>query len=359
MSKVTVTYSELRERRRCPYRAHLNYDRLLSPRVTTPGLREGTIMDAGMNALYEGVKRGFGHNEGQMLRAMQAAFDAECERIKRLATLMDEEWQKIDDSFALLRDVALAYIGFAREADKGWEPVCTQFSGRVPVLTPDGHASTKYDYQFKADGLVAVDGRLWLLENKAWATIASDAVRMLALDEQCGMYLWGIDQLVRRGEAPEVLNAAVKQYGEPVGVLYNIVRKAIPRVPPTLKNGSTSQDKRIDTTYDLYLATLQERGQNPDDYWEVLDALKEKGDTFHYREQVQRNRPELTEIGTRIYEATRFLSAGHHFKFPERSCTWECRYLPLCLEWSEEVMQAGYVVREKRHAEYSEEEEAA
>ena len=44
-----------------------------------------------------------------------------------------------------------------------------------------------------------------------------------------------------------------------------------------LKAGGTSKDKAIDTTEAVYRATLEERGQDPEEYAEILDLLREKG----------------------------------------------------------------------------------
>src|SRR5665811_682318 len=73
MSKRTITYSEMRSRRRCPYQGHLAYDELLTPKVKSPGLREGTIADQGMDALYLGVRDYATYAAETMLEAMREA----------------------------------------------------------------------------------------------------------------------------------------------------------------------------------------------------------------------------------------------------------------------------------------------
>jgi hypothetical protein len=68
--KRTVTYTELKERRRCPWRAHLNYDRRLSPVIDSAGLREGSLFDAGWNALFERYESDGRWETGTMCAAM-------------------------------------------------------------------------------------------------------------------------------------------------------------------------------------------------------------------------------------------------------------------------------------------------
>lgn len=358
--KRYVTYTEMRERRRCPYRGYLSYDQRLSPVVKSPGFREGTIMDAALNALYDEHRATGRHNLTTMLTALDEAAAKEEARIEAAATLMQEEWAAIRERTELLRAVAGYYVPWAETVDAGLQVVTRQFEAETPVLAPSGRASTRFQFRFKPDGIVVFGGELWLWEDKAWKTVDRTSLQMLQMDEQCGMYLWGLRQLLDRGEAPQAVTDAFSEYGYPAGVIYNVVRKKTPVVPAQLKNGSTSRDKAIDTTYDVYLSTLIERSQDPADYAETLDVLREKGNTFFVRQAVHRNRGELDEIGARIYQATRLIAEGHTFKTVDRSCA-QCQFFPLCLEYSDDLLLHGYRVRERMHEEYDakELEEAA
>ena len=356
--KRYVTYSELRTRRRCPWKGHLEYDRLLSPVVKAPGLREGSIMDAGLNALYENHRLTGEHDLEVMLTAIQCAAEKEEERIAAGAQLFQEEWQAIWERTELLRDVARCYVPWARVQDQGIQVVTRQFQGEVPVLAPSGRPSTKYQFRFKPDGIVVMSGQLWLWEDKAWKTIDRESLRLLSIDEQCGMYLWGLRHLIGRGEAPGTVEAAVAEYGYPAGVIYNVLRKKTPTIPRLLKDGSTSRDKAIDTTEEVYRQTLVGRGQDPAEYAEILEVLREKGNTFFVRQAVLRNKAELDEIGGRIWAASQLISQRHIFKAVDRTCA-QCQFYPLCLEWSDELLRSGYRTRERTHEEYSEEEELA
>lgn len=351
--KRAVTYTELKERRRCPWRAHLNYDRRLTPIIDRPGLREGTIMDVGWTALYEHVKATGEYKHAVMARAMIAEYERQLVNIEARTTLMDEERQLFAESVEQLLDISYHYVCWARENNPRDEIITTQYEGRVPIAAPSGRSSTRYDFRFKVDGIVAINGCLWIEERKAWKTIDQASLKMLQLDEQCGMYLWALRRQIERGEAsPEVMDAA-ERYGLPQGVHYVILRKKVPAVPPQLKDGSTSRDKRIDTTYEVYLRTLEERGQDPADYVEILDTLRCKGNSFFHRELVLRNDRELEEIGRRIWQATRFLAEGHTYKLPDRTCN-TCQYFALCVEHTEDLEAFGYYVREYQHPEYEE-----
>jgi len=356
--KRYLTYSELRSRRRCPWRGHLEYDQRLTPVVKAPGLREGSIMDAGLNALYTHHRDTGEHDLDVMLAAIDQEAAKEEDRIAAHAQLFEEEWAEIREKTQLLRDVAAGYVAWAERADEGLQVVTRQFQADVPVIAPSGFASTKYQYRFKPDGLVVLDGELWLWEDKAWKTIDQPSLKMLQMDEQCGMYLWGLRRLIHRRRVPAQVKTAVERYGLPVGVIYNILRKKLPTVPKLLKDGSTSRDKAIDTTPEVYLRTLLDRGQDPADYAEMLAMLRDKGQTFFVRQAVYRNATELEEIGRRIWEASRLISEGHRFKVIDRSCA-QCQFWAYCLEPSDDLLLHAYRVRERVHEEYTETEEAA
>ncbi len=357
--KQVVTYSELRSRRRCAYRGHLEYDELLTPRRRKAGFREGTIADAGMNALYLHLRDTGGYDIDAMVNAMAAEKKREDERL-RTAGLFDEEWQEIEDRWLLLLSLAVEYVAYARANDPFERIITCQLAGQVPVLTGEGRASTRYDFRFKLDGLVVIGGQLWLLENKWWKNWDRNNLKALQMDEQSGMYLWGFREAAQRHRLPRTIQGAVDTYGLPVGVYYNIVRKKLPVVPALNKDGTTTKRKDIDTTYDVFLSALEDRDQDPADYAEILDILREKGNTFYYREAIYRNETELADIGRRIYFATRYVADGFTFKSPAKECTWDCPFWSLCLEWSDELLEQHFDRKERKHEEYDEElEEAA
>jgi len=355
--KETVTYSELRARRRCAYRGHLEYDQLIVPRRRKAGFREGSIADAGMNALYLHLRDHGTYSLEAMLGAMREERAKEDARLSR-AGLFDEEWQEIEERYELLEALAERYVIWADACDDFTVFDC-QSAGRVPVLTTEGRASTRFDFLFKLDGLVEADGKLWLLENKWWKSWDRNRLTALQMDEQSGMYLWGFLEAARRGLLSPRAQGAVERCGLPVGVYYNVVRKKLPTVPPQLKDGSTSRKKDIDTTAEVYLATLAERGQDPADYAEIVDLLQAKGNTFYYRERIYRNAAELAEIGRRIYEGTRLIAEGHRYKFPTKDCTWDCSYWSLCLEWNDMLLAEHFDRKLAKHEEYADMEEAA
>src|SRR5690606_10898829 len=120
------------------------------------------------------------------------------------------------------------------------------------------------------DGVVQdSSGDVWILEHKTSATSWS-LVDMLFNDQTLG-YMWVVQQLL--GSAPR-------------GVIFNILRKKVPRVPQLLKNGGLSRAKNIDTTFETYMRAIEDNGLDPVDYVEILRELKDRGNTFFQREKV-------------------------------------------------------------------------
>lgn len=356
--KRTVTYTELRTWQRCAYKGHLSYDRLLTPKVKSPGLREGTIWDKGLDALYDYFKDYGEYSLAVMQAAMLEVAHAHSNAIIASgADLAPEVWEDYQAKVDLLLDVAQLYVKYANDHDDFF-PVVTQYQGKVPVLNPvTGRASTRWEFAYKPDMLVLREGALWLMENKAWKGWDQNALRYLPRDEQTMMYLWALTMDLKRNlkQMPPRLQEVYKAVnGRIEGVIYNVVRKAVPRVPPLLKDGKTSQDKRIDTDFETYYQTLRERGQDAGDYAEMLNMLAEKGDTFHHREAIYYNADQLAEVGARIHELTRYRLAGFQMKHRQRDCSWDCPFVALCDEWDDDLADTQFLTRNDVHPEYTE-----
>lgn len=67
------------------------------------------------------------------------------------------------------------------------------------------------------------------------------------------------------------------------GGIINGLRKKLPVKPELLKSGRLSSRLNIDTTFDAYMKALEEYELDPDDYADVLNALKDAPNTFFPR----------------------------------------------------------------------------
>jgi hypothetical protein len=185
------------------------------------------------------------------------------------------------------------YASWAPRADK-FTPIAVEYDFEVPIQDPVGRQlyCKCHDwpvlYQGRIDGVVRDEFRYnWILEHKTAAQLGS--TNHLALDEQCGSYAWALS----------ILGYPVK------GVIYNEALKDYPTPPERLASSregrNFSVNKRQRTTYDIYLNTLVQAGEDIRLYAEMLAYLKENENPFFRRTQVHRNAQELRDIGYRIY----------------------------------------------------------
>lgn len=172
-------------------------------------------------------------------------------------------------------------------------------------------------YGARLDGLVKDNhGEYWILEHKTAASLPSNT-EYLEKDDQCGSYIWLVQE----------------ELGIPVaGVLYNVMVKKVPHPPAVLKNGGLSKNKQADTTLKLYKEAMAEHklaySQADYDYMEFLEEFPKK---FIYREKVRRNQFEVASMRKRITdEAHDMLANPLIYPTPnQRNCTG-CWFLEPC-----------------------------
>lgn len=253
------------------------------------------------------------------------------EETKRL--MKNEYVMEVDDSaVAMGQGILEHYEKVYGEQDKQYKPYKMEVMFNVPIVNPDTGQSmtvTNEDgkeipvtYGGRLDGILEdEDGYYWILEHKT-AKSFSDWQDKLPMDEQVTSYIWAAEYL---------FGIAIK------GVIYNGLRKTIPRVPEPLKSGKgLSKNKAIDTTHDVYLQAILDNGFDPADYTEILDHLKTKGNGFFRREFIYRSKDEIIEQQKQIFEeAHDMLTTEYFYPNPTRDCSWDCDFKEVC-----SIMQA-------------------
>lgn len=112
------------------------------------------------------------------------------------------------------------------------------------------------------------EGRSWVMDHKTCKSIPDEETRYA--DLQLLVYVWLLPQL---------------GYAKPDGVIWDYIRKKAPAVPELLKNGVLSKAQKIDTTYEVYMASV-DRLLGPEarpDYEEFASTLKSKEEKFYRR----------------------------------------------------------------------------
>lgn len=221
------------------------------------------------------------------------------------------------------KDMLNFYFDWAVTKDTRLYPKLVEIEFEVPVMVPDSLLGelpigfTKVDgqlyfrnepvvYQGRVDLVVEDEfGEYWIWDHKTAASFGTTT--HLALDEQCGSYIWALKYMLN-------LNVA--------GVVYNEVRKKVPHPPLELKKGGLSVNKQQDTTYDLFMKAIKDGGYSVEAYQGHLDYLQENPKEFVRRTQIHRNTNEMAVQERRIcLEAIDMLNSPSIYPNPTK---WNC-----------------------------------
>jgi len=254
-----------------------------------------------------------------------------------------EQWRaehdgaEIDSQWYNLRDLGMSmmshYRAWARQMDD-FEVLATELPFRVEIPNTNGGALTG-----RFDGVIRLWRRptdIYLLENKTYKRLPPHD--FLLLDTQTAIYQWAATKLLSEGKLLPKLN--LPEGTQVKGVLYNGLRKSVPKRPPMDVTGQgVSKDLRYATTYAFYLNVLEEENLPVEDYQEILAKLKLKLNQFFHREWVQRTPEELVAVEERLVrqftdvQATR--DTAYLLPSPSWDCAWRCAYYTLCLAYNQ------------------------
>lgn len=193
-------------------------------------------------------------------------------------------------------------------------------------------------YIGRLDGLVLDENEhVKVVDHKFMASLVDS--EYLLRDRQTARYVWAAGESIKNGWWPEVAKDTPVR-----GALYNVVRKKAPVIPTLLaKSGTTSTAKNIDSTEEVFRATLLSRGENPKDpqFAEVLKSLRGKGNKFFQLMAVERGEEELEMVGANMhYEYNDMARAAESsnndpchpslYATPNLNCAWDCSFRNLC-----------------------------
>ena len=176
-----------------------------------------------------------------------------------------------------------------------------------------------YDFAGTTDGVVRDEsGGIWLLEHKTAAQFPNATALSFSL--QAAMYTW----VVRNTPSIASLGSSVR------GVIFTILRKAVPTMPKVLKSGS-GMERRADIgcTPTQYLRAVTLAGFDPKDYASFASTLDPN--KFVHREYIalpekalQTAVMEFTTVAEEMVHNPRIYRCD-----PLRQCSW-CDYKDLC-----------------------------
>lgn len=201
-------------------------------------------------------------------------------------------------------------VRFDEHADADWAAVPLQIDGKI--LEPIVYVAGRFDGLARTK----IDGRVWLIEHKTCRGI-EERVKLLQHDEQATTYSYAAQEL----------------FGEPVaGVIYTLLRKKEAEIPRPVRGGGLSQDKRIDTSPEVYRAAITAHHGARSEQWiqqnygEVLGYIKDFREPFVARIAIQRSQAQIRNYVRELHATA--LEMYNPDTYMTATRTWSC---PGCL----------------------------
>lgn len=162
------------------------------------------------------------------------------------------------------------------------------------------------------------EGRNWVMDHKSCKSIPDESSRFG--DYQLVTYCWLLPQL---------------GYPKPDGVIWDYIRKKAPTIPEVLKSGEISKAKKIDTTYEVYIETVEKHlgAKAVPDYQEFAETLKGRETKFLRR--IYLPHPNSQLVGTVVndlFESIKEIDRDGPVstcRTMTKDCSW-CSYYNLC-----------------------------
>ena len=219
----------------------------------------------------------------------------------------------------LVEGMLRGYCEYWKDDPELYEVLHVELPFKVPLISPSGRASRIFDIVGRVDMVVRrkSDDSIWIFEHKTVGTKDRNYFNRLDTDYQVRAYAWAVSRY---------LGVQVQ------GVVYNVLRTKLPVEPDVLKNGSISKRANIDTTIEVFEAALSRTGSDPSEYADVLDRLRNEGNTFFLREEREFTPEELHQWALDFYFITRDIrNSGSPYRNPT-SCTLYggCEFRELC-----------------------------
>lgn len=283
-NRIVVSFSELDSFKQCPHKHELAYfERWSRPKDETSAAGRGTIWHKLMDTHYSALKD-----------------DPTCDP-RPFVMQAIQEFRRAGKDADTMDLLAWMYEGYVEMwgFDHNWEILRVEHKVVVPLRFPNGRLS-RFDLKMIIDLIVRDRStrRVWLVDHKSHAYLPKD--KELDLDDQFGLYTWGLRQL-----------------GHDVfGSVYNTAR--------TQRNkGDKPEEVAAWDAKKAGGAKLTSKRPEP----QPLDARFD-------RHLMARTEPELETLAQEALSTARTAYGPHNFK--ERhtntdTCKWRCDFSEACL----------------------------
>ena len=229
--------------------------------------------DHGKDYFYFGAG---GHRILQDAYAKKLTGQAYLDRVQQEMPVVTPQFQKTEN-VQLFYDVLVHYKSRLEQDLDEYEVLTSEEEHTCPIETRHGSTGilvATIDVELRNRRTKKIRG----MDHKFLSQFPNPDI--LQLDDQMTAYYWILVQ--KHG------------YDNVEGFFYNVIRKAVPSIPWTVYNGARlSKDKTQDTTWALYMQSIESMGLDPTDYTEMLNYLRENEPEFHQRHPIYRGRREL------------------------------------------------------------------
>lgn len=311
---MEVSYSEISTFKWCRYK----WDLACLQKLTDTSLDWNLLLGS---AIHYGLEHFLTHTQ-DMHEAVKFWWSQTHDELQKVHTFTPEERIQLHEYFILSLAMADAYVQWSRSHDL-FRIVATEYEFAIPIP-----GTTEGIFKGVIDGIIEVDGCLWLLEHKTRKTF--DTIDTLVLDDQTSLYQWALTYLVRSGQFFDYDCTT-----EVLGVYYTMLKKEALAMPQLLKNGKAlSQDKSAATTYDLYTQALDLYGFSHEGYEQTLERLQLQGHPTIRRFIYMRPEEELTSVVAdlvSVYQAMEYAQYHRNACYPTHSSSCRyCTFFPVC-----------------------------
>lgn len=284
-----ITHSEARTYQTCQRKHHFAYVENLEPIRKRPVLWIGKQVHAGLAYYYNG--------KASYLALAEEEITMDVEQYKvDYSDMWDEDIEGLENDKTLVMAMLGGWPAFIAEndLDREFEVVALELEFEMRLPTPTGHKS-RCTYRGKVDGILKdMRGNCWLMEHKSAKQVGDSYINQLQLDQQVPSYMAGVREC----------------YGyDTIGCIYNILRTQLPG--PRVKA------------------------------------------PLYYREWVWRNEAEIQAQLQYLYWTYRSITRPGRVSVPNPSqvtCP-SCVYRSLCIEDNDEVRQAHFHIKDRKHVE--------
>lgn len=266
-----LTHSSMADFKNCRKKFYYRNELLLAPRLRKASLSLGS-------AVHKGIET---RSISEALQTFSDIFPNSQEESDTIETM------KITCN-AMLEGYFNQYPAF--------EDVMTEIQFSLPIINPKGRTSNSFILQGKADGLVKIDGKNWLVEYKTASVIDKNYIDKLNLDSQLTTYIYALQRF---------LDLKIE------GVIYRILRK------PTIRQ--TKKENAIQ---------FQDR---------LIQDYKERPEWYFHEEVLYRSQDDLAEFERELWALTQDMLYCQRndgfYKNTGRCSDWGlCQYSALCLK---------------------------